>query len=202
MQYERSGTAPLLFYYDYEKEILIMSELNLLTEKFLHEIELIITGLGYECVHAGIKTDFGRVRLQVLIDTLGGINAGDCELVSGHVNKFLDDNANRLPILDKGRYYLEVSSPGIERPLYKPADYERFQDKEARVRLNNLLDGRKTFTGIILSADENNLTMLVDGENKTIPFELIKGGNLVFRFNNNNDEDSKHKKQKHRRTKK
>ena len=180
-----------------------MSELNLLTEKFLHEIELIVTGLGYECVHAGIKTDFGRVRLQVIIDTLGGINAGDCELVSGQLNKFLDENSSRLSILDKGRYYLEVSSPGIERPLYKPADYERFQDKEARVRLNNLLEGRKTFTGIILSADENNLTMLVDGENKIIiPFEIIKGGNLVFRFNNNDEaNNNKNNNKKHRRKK-
>ena len=186
-----------------------MSEGNLLalteTEKFLQEIELIVTGLGYECVHAGIKTDSysaGRVRLQVLIDTLGGINTGDCELVSRHVNKFLDDNASRLNILDKGRYYLEVSSPGIERPLYKPADYERFQDKEARVRLNTLLEGRKTFTGIILSADDVNLTMLVDGENKIIiPFEIIKGGNLVFRFNNNDESNNNHKKQNHRRKK-
>ncbi|MBQ7734007.1 MAG: ribosome maturation factor RimP [Synergistaceae bacterium] len=175
-----------------------MSELN-----FLQEIELIITGLGYECVHAGIKTEFGRTKLQVLIDTLGGINAGDCELVSGHVNKFLDDNADSIPALDKGRYYLEVSSPGIERPLYKPADYQRFQEREARVRLNNLLEGRKTFTGVIKSADSENLTLLVDNETKIIPFELIKGGNLVFRFENeNNNSRHNNNNNKHRRAKK
>ena len=175
--------------------------------KFLQDIESIITGLGYECVHVGIKTDFGRVRLQVLIDTLGGINAGDCELVSGHVNKFLDENADLVPILDKGRYYLEVSSPGIERPLYKSSDYARFQDREARVRLvsGKLLDGRKTFTGIIKAASDKALTLFTDGEEKVIPFEIIKGGNLVFRFNNddnsdeNNSHDNKHKK--HRRKK-
>ena len=173
-----------------------MSELN-----FLQEIELIVTGLGYECVHLGIKTEFGRVKLQVLIDTLGGINAGDCELVSGHVNKFLDDNADSIPALDKGRYYLEVSSPGIERPLYKPADYQRFQEREARIRLNNLLEGRKTFTGIIKSADSENLTLSVDGEEKIIPFELIKGGNLVFRFKDEENNNSQHNK-KHRRIRK
>ena len=58
-----------------------------MNDDFLHNIEYIVERLGYECVHAGVRTDFGRLKLQILIDTLGGINAGDCELVSGHVSK-------------------------------------------------------------------------------------------------------------------
>ena len=168
-------------------------------ENFLAQIELIVTKLGYECVHAGIKTEFGRLKLQILIDTLVGINAGDCELVSGHVNKFLDANQD-LPALDNGRYYLEVSSPGIERPLYKIADYIRFQGREARVRLNELLDGRKTFTGEIVSADDSQIILLCDGKNINIPFAIIKGGNLIFRFDD--EESNKPSKKRNRRTKK
>ena len=193
------GTKPSPFFYVY---IICESYINMMTiENFLGQIDLIVTKLGYECVHASIKTEFGRLKVQVLIDTLGGINAGDCELVSGHVNKFLDENQD-LPFLNNGRYYLEVSSPGIERPLYKIADYVRFQGREARVRLNELLDGRKTFTGEILrSADDSQVIMLCDGHDIHIPFEIIKGGNLIFRFD---DEKDNHKptKTRNRRTKK
>ena len=163
-----------------------------MTEDFLHHIENIVTGLGYECVHVSLRTDFGKVRLQILIDTLGGINAGDCETVSGHVSSFLD-SSEEIPELEKGRYYLEVSSPGIERPLYKFDDYKRFQGKEARLRLSSPIEGRKTFTGIIQSAENDAVKILCDDGEKDIPFSSIKGGNLVYRFRN---EESKRRKGK------
>ncbi len=167
-----------------------------MTEKFLKEIEEIVSRSGYECVHVGIRSDFGRMKVQILIDSLGGINVDDCEAVSKRVNKFLDENAE-MPELDKGRYYLEVSSPGVERPLYTLNDYTRFQGREARVRLNGLLEGRKTFTGIINSVSENYLNLLCGTEEKQIPFEIIKGGNLVYRFENENN--SKHEKKNKKR---
>lgn len=173
-----------------------------MNDYFLQQIESIVTRLGFECVHVGIRTDFGRMKVQILIDTLGGINVEDCELVSGHVNKFLDENSD-MPELDRGRYYLEVSSPGIERPLYKPDDYERFSGREARIRLDGLHDGRKTFTGIISGIDSGRLILLCDGEEKVIPFEIIKGGNLVYRFENENGKDNnkEHKRKKKGRKK-
>ena len=161
-----------------------------MNENLLHKIESIVTGLGYECVHAGVRTEFGRLKLQILIDTLGGINAGDCELVSGHVSSYLDGEAE-IPGLENGRYYLEVSSPGIERPLYKLEDYSRFQGREVRVRLSKLIDGRKTFTGIIQSVSGEAVTVLCDGGEKDIPFSSIKGGNLVYRFNDDKGRKNK-----------
>ncbi|MBQ4431157.1 MAG: ribosome maturation factor RimP [Synergistaceae bacterium] len=161
-----------------------------MNEEVLHRIESIVESLGYECVHAGVRTDFGRLKLQVLIDTLGGINAGDCELVSGHISSWLDGMTD-VPGLDKGRYYLEVSSPGIERQLYKPQDYIRFQGKEVRVRLSKPADGRKTFTGIIQRASDEAVTIMCEDGQKDIPFSSIKGGNLVYRFK---DEVSKRKR--------
>ena len=161
---------------------------------FLHTIEEIITRLGYECVHVGIKNDFGKLRLQILIDTLGGINVDDCELVSKRVNKFLDESPD-LPELEKGRYYLEVSSPGVERPLYKLGDYERFSGREARLRLSSPIEGRKTFTGKILGVDGESVKIMCEDGEKLIQFANIKGANLVFRF----DEDKHHTKRKERR---
>ena len=161
---------------------------------FLHTIEEIITRLGYECVHVGIKNDFGKLRLQILIDTLGGINVDDCELVSKRVNKFLDESPD-LPELEKGRYYLEVSSPGVERPLYKLGDYERFSGREARLRLSSPIEGRKTFTGKILGVEGENVKILCEDEERLIPFANIKGANLVYRF----EDDKNRTKRKERR---
>ena len=150
-------------------------------DNFLLHIEQIITGLGYECVHVGIKNDYGKIRLQILIDTLGGINVDDCEAVSKRVNKFLDESADQ-PGLDKGRYYLEVSSPGVERPLYKLGDYERFAGREARLRLSTPVGGRKTFTGTLEGVKDGNVNIDCEDDMYSIPFTDIKGGNLVFRF--------------------
>ena len=161
---------------------------------FLHTIEEIITRLGYECVHVGIKNDFGKLRLQILIDTLGGINVDDCELVSKRVNKFLDESPD-LPELEKGRYYLEVSSPGVERPLYKLGDYERFSGREARLRLSSPIEGRKTFTGKILDVEGETVKILCEDEERLIPFANIKGANLVYRF----EDDKNRTKRKERR---
>ncbi len=171
-----------------------------MSDDFLEQIESIVTHAGYECVHVGIKKDFGRTKIQILIDIIGGINVDDCETVSRRVNKFLDENPD-VPGLDKGRYYLEVSSPGIERPLYKLDDYIRFQGREARVRIDGLIDGRKTFTGIINSVSDGNIELICDTGGKKIPFDLIKGGNLVYRFENkkNENENSKHKRRGNKR---
>lgn len=163
-------------------------------KKFLHSIENIVTSLGYECVNVSLRSEFGRgLKLQILIDTIGGINAGDCELVSGHVSKYLDTSPE-IPELQKGRYYLEVSSPGIERPLYRLEDYTRFQGKEARLRLSSPIEGRKTFTGIIQQTLNDNVAILCEDGEKLIPFSSIKGGNLVYRFGNDYSKKSRKEK--------
>ncbi|MCR4819252.1 MAG: ribosome maturation factor RimP [Fretibacterium sp.] len=136
--------------------------------------------LGYECVHAGMRGGPGGVSLQVLIDSLGGINVDDCEIVSKSLNRMLD-GAN-FPELE-GRYYLEVSSPGVERPLFTLEQYGRFLGREARLRLNEPFEGRKSLTGTISAAEGEGVTLYVAEEERDIfvPFNLIKGGNLVFR---------------------
>lgn len=170
-------------------------------EEILKQIELITERAGYECVHVGIKNDFGRTKIQILIDMPGGINVNDCENVSRRINKFLDESLSRsdIPGLN-GKYYLEVSSPGIERPLYKPEDYVRFQGREAKVRLNGLFQGRKTFTGIIKNVgDDNgspcrNVNLICNDVEVKIPWDLIKGGNLVYKFDEGKTKRGKTKK--------
>ena len=149
-------------------------------ESLERPIRELVERLGYECVHVGVGTDSAQRRVRVLIDSLGGIAVSDCETVSRAVNRFLDEND--IPELE-GRYYLEVSSPGVERPLFTPEHYARFRGREARIRLTEPMGGRKGLTGEILSADEDSVLLFVPDEEREIavPFGNIRSGSLVFR---------------------
>ena len=164
-----------------------------MNEQLLLNIEDAVSRLGYECVNVAVKSDSGgRLKLQVLIDSIGGINVEDCERVSKAVNALLDKSEDIFP--ESERYYLEVSSPGIERPLFKLSDYERFAGREAKVRINGLIENRKTFTGILLGVKDNKVLISLEGEEKTIEFEKIRSGNLIFRFESDNAKNIKNNK--------
>lgn len=146
-------------------------------------IRELVERLGYECVHVGVGTDSSQQRVRVLIDSLGGITVADCETVSRAVNRFLDElSESDVPEL-AGRYYLEVSSPGVERPLFTPEHYGRFRGREARLRLIEPVEGRKSLTGEIVSADGDSVVLFAPDEEREISvlFENIKSGTLVFR---------------------
>ena len=149
-------------------------------ESLERPIRELVERLGYECVHVGVGTDSAQRRVRVLIDSLGGIAVSDCETVSRVVNRFLDEND--IPELE-GRYYLEVSSPGVERPLFTPEHYARFRGREARIRLSEPVEGRKSLTWEIVSADAAVVVLFVPDEEREIavPFGSIKSGSLVFR---------------------
>lgn len=169
-----------------------------MNEELVFNIENIVLRLGYECVNVAFKNEFGRerIKLQVLIDSIGGINVDDCERVSKNINLFLDKNENNFRELQNASYYLEVSSPGLERPLFKLSDYERFKNREARIKINGLIENRKTFTGILYGVSDNNVLILVDDEIKQIPFDLIRSANLLFRFENDSNKTKHNKKSK------
>jgi ribosome maturation factor RimP len=99
------------------------------------EIEQIAQGAGCELVHAELKGGVLRIFLE---KEEGGVALADCEQVSRHVSAYLD-------VLDfgAGRYVLEVSSPGLDRQLYQPRDYERFAGRLARVTFEDPETGRK-----------------------------------------------------------
>jgi len=140
-------------------------------------IEKAVVDLGYECVNIALVTEDGRPVLRVMIDTLGGIHVGDCELVSKAINRYLDDEAAEFG----DRYYLEVSSPGLERPLFTPADFVRFRGKETRIRTRDQVDGRKTHVGFIAASDDNNVTIDTEQGARSLRFADITRSSLVYR---------------------
>jgi ribosome maturation factor RimP len=141
------------------------------------EIEQIAQGLGCELVHAEIR---GGV-LRIFLDRPdGGVTLADCEQVSRQVSALLD-------VLDfgSGRYVLEVSSPGLDRQLYKPLDYERFAGRLARVTYEDPETGKKRTDVARLqglrrtegAADEEAAVLLEDGgtdEVREIPLKNVK----------------------------
>ena len=110
--------------------------------------------VGIEC-----RGDTRDGLVRIFIDNAEGITHGDCELVSRQVSAFLD-----VEDLVPGRYRLEVSSPGLDRKLRTPADYERFAGKRARIQLLCPYDGRRQFTGRLRGCERNLVAMEVADE--------------------------------------
>jgi ribosome maturation factor RimP len=112
----------------------------------------------------------GGSTLRVFIDHPDGVTLGLCERVT-----------KALPEI-RERYALEVSSPGIERPLSKPQHFHRFLGRRARVRTRDAVDGHKSFTGELVGASDDAVTIAADGDPPTIvaiPYAEIQRSNLV-----------------------
>lgn len=132
---------------------------------------------GYQLLHVELRSGGDAPTLRIFIDRPEGITIDDCASTSRKVAVLLDVED---PV--KGKYTLEVSSPGIERPLFSEHDYIRFQGKEIRMVTKNKIENRRKFNGIIDSFEDGVLGLLCDGRLIRIDFEEIKKANLVFNF--------------------
>ena len=140
--------------------------------------EPIVESMGYELVGVELLGAGDHCTLRIYIDRNDGVNLDDCAAISHQVSGILDVEE---PI--KQAYDLEVSSPGIDRPLFKLADYERFTGKTARIKLTVGLLGRKNFKGQLQGvADSKLVTIEVDGEVFDLPYADIAKANLVGDF--------------------
>ena len=111
--------------------------------------------------------EVGRDNLRLTIDHPGGVDLNLCERVTNHLRDVLVD------------YGLEVSSPGPRRPLTKPEHFRRFLGRRARVRTREAKDGHKSFTGELLGATEQEVTVAADTGVVSIPYTDINRSNLV-----------------------
>ena len=142
--------------------------------RLLEGIETQVGALGCELVDARLMRSGRQVTLQVFIDKEGGVDIDDCAAVSRQLSVWLDVEN---PI--QGAYRLEVSSPGLDRPLVRPADYQRFQDAEVEVELHAMLEGRKRWRGILVSADGESATLRTDLGERQFFFSAIRRAKLV-----------------------
>jgi len=128
-----------------------------------------LTGLGYELVDIEIS---GRGLMRILMDKPAGITVDDCELVSNQLTRlFTVEGVN----FDR----LEVSSPGLDRPLKKEADFVRFCGQKAQLKLRMPMAGRKNFVGILGAVENGILQFDVDGSQVAIELSNVDRARLV-----------------------
>jgi ribosome maturation factor RimP len=139
----------------HEKERQLQSEVAATVESRLPDVEVLAVELG------------GPERLTVFIDHPDGVDHALCEQVTGVLRSYLD------------HYTLDVSSPGLERPLRTPKHFAGVLGRRAAIRTTHDVAGRKRFRGEVVSADEREVTLATGGERVGIPYEAIARGNLI-----------------------
>lgn len=139
-------------------------------------IEQAVAGLGYELVD--FETSPRARLLRVFIDRLpekGNVDIDDCTTVSNHLSRlFVVEN------VDYDR--LEVSSPGLDRPLKKAADWQRFAGQDVQIKLRVPIGNQRNFAGCIVGVRGDAATVMVEGEEREFPLEGIERARLVPRF--------------------
>ena len=132
---------------------------------------------GLELVHIEYRPQGGKSVLRVFIDKVDGVNISDCAEMSRRLSVLLDVED---PIPEE--YLLEVSSPGVERPLFREEHYRRFVGKEVRLSTIEKIEARKNFVGYIRDFADHVLTLECEGQTYLIPFQKIRKAKLVYRF--------------------
>ena len=141
-------------------------------------VERTVTPMGYEVVGVELAGSGPRSRvLRVYIDQEDGITLDDCSAVSHQLSGVLDVED---PIRDP--YTLEVSSPGLDRPLFSPAHFERFAGHQVRVRLARLIGNRRKLTGVLRGLRDDGVLIEVEGQVVEIPLADIESARLVPEF--------------------
>ncbi|MBK9168210.1 MAG: ribosome maturation factor RimP [Bryobacterales bacterium] len=134
---------------------------------------------GIEIVEVELKGAGAHRMLRISIDRPEGVTHGDCELISHQVGTILDVE----DVIPGGRYTLEVSSPGVERKLTKPGDFERFAGQKAKVVLREPEEGRKSWEGVLAGFREGRILLEV-APDRTLefPLESVERANLKFEW--------------------
>ncbi len=145
--------------------------------------EPLLASLGMELVEVEYRREGRDMVLRLFLDREGGVSLDDCAAASRELSALLDVE-DFIP----GHYTLEVSSPGLNRPLKKESDYRKYQGRLVKVRTFELLaddagNKRKTFTGELLGLEEGVVRLrLTEGQTAGIPLEKIAKANLEFEF--------------------
>ncbi|HXG27281.1 MAG TPA: ribosome maturation factor RimP [Nevskiales bacterium] len=145
-----------------------------LQERVQALLEPLVEGLGYELVCLELHGSGAHALLRLYIDAPQGIGLDDCERVSREVSAALDVAD---PI--SGSYRLEVSSPGLDRPLAKPEHFRRFAGRQAKLQLRAPLNGRRRFAGRLLGLEQDEVVIEVDGSPWRLPLQQVEKARLV-----------------------
>jgi len=147
----------------------LAGELNLLLKDYLRPLGLILFGLNY-------RRQGSDLVLRVLVDKpAGGISMGECAALNRHIGTLLDEKG-----MIRERYILEVSSPGLDRPLKSKDDFLCSLNKKARFFLNSRVNGKLEWEGSINQVGEESVSISVKGYVIEVPFSEINKAKLVI----------------------
>ena len=143
-----------------------------LVNEIYEMVKPIADELNYDIYHVEYVKENGELYLRIYIEKDGGITLSDCESLSRRVSDLMDE---KDPIKDP--YFLEVSSPGLNRTLFTENHYKRFIGREVMVRFTKSIDGKKNVKGILKEVNDDSI--VVEAENlMNIPKDKIKSANI------------------------
>ena len=137
-------------------------------------IEPVVTGMGFELWGLEYLTQGRYSVLKIFIDSENGIDVDDCASVSRQVASLLDVEE---PI--KGKYTLEVSSPGMDRRLFSFEQFEVMKGSKVKLKLNKPFDGKKRFAGLLVGTEDKDVVLRVGEEETLFPYEMIDRAYVV-----------------------
>ncbi|BCD84859.1 ribosome maturation factor RimP [Pseudomonas solani] len=137
----------------------------------------VVEALGYQCWGVEFLSQGRHSLLRVYIDHENGIQVDDCEKVSRQVSGVLDVED---PIASE--YTLEVSSPGMDRPLFTLEQFAAHAGELVKIKLRSPYDGRRNFQGLLRGVEEQDVVVLVEDHEYLLPIDLIDKANIIPRF--------------------
>jgi len=139
-------------------------------------IEPMVEETGLRLVSVDIARQGKRLVVTVCLDREGGIDVNACAEMSEEISRHID-----VEELIEDRYTLEVASPGLQRILRKPREYRCFLGREVEVLLRQPFEGRQKMLGKLIAADDEGMTVIVDDEEITFPYQALKKTRLYFK---------------------
>lgn len=137
----------------------------------------VVESLGYQCWGVEFISQGRHSVLRIYIDHANGILVDDCEVVSRQVSAVLDVED---PI--SSEYTLEVSSPGMDRPLFTLEQFAGHVGEQVKIKLRSPFEGRRNFQGLLRGVEEQDVVVLVDDHEFLLPIDLIDKANIIPRF--------------------
>lgn len=140
----------------------------------------LISSMGYELIGCEIHPLGRQMVFRVFIDKENGVTLNDCSQISRQVSAMLDIED---PI--QGRYSLEISSPGIDRPLFEIEHYRKYVGNRVKIRLHSAINQHRQYSGILLRVEGEDITLLIEDSKQEVklPFSAIDKANLVGEIN-------------------
>ncbi len=140
-------------------------------------VEPVIEEMGFELVDVEFLTDRGRKVLRIYVDAEGGITLDECVEVSREVGTLID-----LEDVVSDQYVLEVSSPGLDRPLKKEKDFAAAVGRKVKVKMKKPVEQRRNFTGILESFENDVIALQFDNHIVDLPLKEVERARIVYEF--------------------